>query len=201
MHGLTQLQHYIVGNVNYIANGAHAASAQTALHPFGGFRNFDILQNTGCKTRAQLRSINANTYIISSIATGSFLNIKGRHFQGAASNSADFASKSNNTEAVSTITSEVDIDNGVIEAQNLFYVHANGSVRRQNEDAITLLRQQYLSINAQLIGAAQHAKRIQATHFRFFQLQAFRVATAGRQHAAHNSHRNNVILMHILGTS
>ena len=116
MHGLTKLQHNIVSNVYYVTDGAHAAGTQTALHPFGGFGNFNILQNAGCKARAQLRSVNFNAYIISSIATGSFLNIQSRHFQGTAGNSANLPSQTDNAEAISTVAGEVNVDNSIIKA-------------------------------------------------------------------------------------
>ena len=116
MHRLAQLQHNIVGNVNHVADGAHAASTQTALHPFGRRHDFDILQHAGCKAGAQLRCINFYVYIIAGLTCGSFLNVHSGHFQRAAGNSADFACQANNAEAVGTVAGQVDIDNGIIQA-------------------------------------------------------------------------------------
>ena len=148
MHGLTQLQHNIVGNVNYVANGTHAASTQAALHPLGGLGDFNILQHAGSEARAQLRRFNFNAHIIAGLTCGGFLHVHSGHFQRTAGDGADFSSQADNAEAVSAITGQIDIDDGVVKAQNLFYVHANGSIRRQNKDAITLLRQQHLIIDA-----------------------------------------------------
>ena len=116
MHRLAQLQHNIVGNVNYIADGAHAAGTQTALHPFGRRHDFDILQHAGSKAGAQLRCVNFYVYIIAGLACGSFLNVHSRHFQRTAGNSADFTRQTDNAEAIRTVAGQVDIDNGIIQA-------------------------------------------------------------------------------------
>ena len=116
MHRLAQLQHNIVGNVNYVADGAHAAGTQTALHPFGRRHDFDVLQYTGSKAGAQLRCVNFYVYIIACLACGSFLNVHSGHFQRAAGNSADFTRQTDNAEAVGTVAGQVDIDNGIIQA-------------------------------------------------------------------------------------
>ena len=116
MHRLAQLQHNIVGNVNYVADGAHAAGTQTALHPFGRRHDFDILQHAGSKAGAQLRCVNFYVYIIAGLTCGSFLNVHSGHFQRAAGNSADFTRQTDNAEAVGTVAGQVDIDNGIIQA-------------------------------------------------------------------------------------
>ena len=116
MHRLAQLQHNIVGNVNYIADGAHAAGTQTALHPFGRRHDFDVLQYTGSKAGAQLRCVNFYVYIIACLTCGSFLNVHSGHFQRATGDSADFACQTDNAEAVGTVAGQVDIDNGIIQA-------------------------------------------------------------------------------------
>ena len=115
MHRLAKLQHNIVGNVNYVADGAHAAGTQTALHPFGRRHDFDILQHAGSKAGAQLRCVNFNVYIIAGLTCGSFLNVHSRHFQWAAGNSADFTRQADNAEAVGTVAGQVDINNGIIQ--------------------------------------------------------------------------------------
>ena len=38
MHGLTQLHHYIIGDVHHRVDGAYATAAQFFLHPQGGLR-------------------------------------------------------------------------------------------------------------------------------------------------------------------
>ena len=116
MHRLAQLQHNIVGNVNYVADGAHAAGTQTALHPFGRRHDFDILQHAGSKAGAQLWCVNFNVYIIACLTCGSFLNVHSGHFQRATGDSADFARQTDNAEAVGTVAGQVDIDNGIIQA-------------------------------------------------------------------------------------
>ena len=116
MHRLAQLQHNIVGNVNYVADGAHAAGTQTALHPFGRRHDFDVLQHAGSKAGAKLRCVNFNVYIIAGLTCGSFLNVHSGHFQRAAGNSADFTRQTDNAEAVGTVAGQVDIDNGIIQA-------------------------------------------------------------------------------------
>ena len=200
MHRLAQLQHNIVRYVDYVADGAHAAGTQTTLHPFGRRSNFDILQHAGSKTAAQLRRSNLYVHIIACLALSSLLNVHSRHFQRTAGDSADFTSQTDNAEAVSTVAGQVDINNGVIQTKHRLHINANRRIRRQNEDALALLGQQQLGVNAQLIGAAQHAEGIQAAHFSLFQLHAFGIAAARRQHAANYGNRHNVILVYILRT-
>ena len=201
MHRLAQLQHNIVRYVDYIADRTHAAGTQTTLHPFGRRSNFDILQHAGSKAAAQLRRCNLYVHIIACLALSSLLNVHSRHFQRAAGDSADFTCQTDNAEAVGTVAGQVDINNGVIQTKHRLHIDANRRIRRQNEDALALLGQQQLGVNAQLIGTAQHTEGIQTAHFSLFQLHALRIAAARRQHAANNGNRHNVILVYILRTS
>ena len=200
MHGLTKFQHYIVGYVNYVADGAHTASTQTFLHPFRRFGNFNVFQYANGEAGAQFGSFNFNGSHFLSIATSCFYYVHSRHLQGATGKSCDFASQTDDAKAVCTVSSKVNINNNVIQAQNFFNVNANGSISRQNEDAVTLFWKQQLVVNAKLVSTAQHTERIQATHFNSGKLHAFRVTAAGRQGAAYNCNGNDVILFYVLRT-
>ena len=192
MHGLAKFQHNIVGNVNYIADRTYTAGTQTFLHPFGRRSHFNIFQHANGKTFAQIRRFNFNICHSSSIAAGSFLDLHSRHFQRAACYCGNLARQTDNTEAVGTVGSQININNRIIQAQYFFNIHTNRSIRRQDKNTISLLGQQQFAVNAQFFGAAQHAERIQTAHSGFFQLHAV------RQTAAHNGNGHHIILMYVL---
>ena len=200
MHGLTKFKHNIVGYVNYVADGTHTTSTQAFLHPFRGFSNFNVFQYANCKARAKFRSFNFDGSHFCNITTSSFCYVHCRHFQGATGKSCNFTSQTDNAEAVCTVSSQVNIDNNIVQAKYFFNINANGSISRKNEDAFALCREKQFVVNAKFVSTAKHTERIQATHFYSSKFHTFRVTAARRQSATYNCNGNDIVLFYVLST-
>ena len=194
MHRLAKFQHYIVGYVNNVAYRAHTAGTQVLLHPFRAGPDFNVFQYAHCKTAAQIFGVNFNGSHISSTAAGSFLNAHIRHAQFFAKHGSSFARQADNIGAVAAVGGKVNVKYYVVKAEHFFNIHANRSIRRQDENAFALFRQQKFGVNAKFSRAAQHTKRIKAAHFCFFKRHAV------WQMRADNCYRHHIILMNVLRT-
>ena len=64
MHWLSELFHYIVCNIYKVIDRADSVSCQTSLHPFWRRSDLNILYNPCAVTRAELRILYCNFYIV-----------------------------------------------------------------------------------------------------------------------------------------
>ena len=193
VHGLSQFHHHIVGHVNHVADGTHTAGTQLVLHPVRRRHNLNIFQRAAGKTTAQFRNLNSNTQHIVNVAACRFLYAGVRHMHSFSQYRRRFPGDTGHTEAILFIGGEVNVQHRIVEAQHLFNVLADGSVRRQNQDTFPLFRQQQLVVNAKFCRAAQHAVRIHVRHLYFFQFHAV------GQFRTQRSHGDDVPQLHILG--
>ena len=165
------------------------------LHPLRRLTDFNIFQYPHSKTTAQICRLHIYFRHFGSIAAGSFLYSHIWHSEFRTQNSSSFTCQTNDICTITAVGCQVNIQHHVIQSQNLFYIHANRCIRRQDENTIALFRQQKLSINAQLFSAAQHSKRIKSAHFCFFKLHP-----TGKLRP-NNCNRYDIVLMDILRTS
>ena len=64
MHGLTVLQHDVVGDVNDIIDGTHAIRTQTLPQPLGRGADLDICDHTGGIAVAEVSSRNLHIQLV-----------------------------------------------------------------------------------------------------------------------------------------
>ena len=195
MHWLSKLNHYKVGYVYNIIDGADTSTLKALLHPFRRWPNLYILKNSCRKTAAKLWCINANPDKISSLGIIILVNLDFRPLWLISSKNSHLTNKTEYAEAVCAICCQLKLQYNIIQAKNLFSRNTNRGTLWQNVNAYFLLLWQLSKIKLQLLSRAEHTIGSNTSKLTLRNLHAI------RQMSTNHSNRNNLALPDIGGTS
>ena len=177
MHGLAQLQHHIVADVDQRRNRADAAALQALLQPFGrdGTR-IHVFNYAADKAAAVLRCINTHRLGFAALHRG---RLKRQRPVFTLRERRHFARQAFDAQAIGAVGRDFERHQHIIERQIIADILPHRRIGRQNVQAVhTVIGQ------AQFIGGTQHAVRGLPAHFGGLD---FKVA---RQHRTRQSTRH-----------
>ena len=185
VHGLSQLHHDIVRHVDDVADRTDPDRAQFVLHPGRRRHNPDVRDDAVRETAAQFRHLDFILHHVRNVATVVFLH--GHVGQGHRfpQDGGSLPGDAGHAEAVLLVGRQIDIENRVIKAQDIADIFPYGRIRRQDENALPLFRQEQFGVDAQFVSAAEHAVRRESRHLDRFQFHAVRQGRADRRHGHH----------------
>ena len=155
VHGLSELCQNIVGNINHVRNSVHSHERQTAAHPCGGGRYFDVVDIVADIAGAQLGRINSDVEIVQlDVRLGV---VQSGHLEGLFKHSGDLARDAEDALAVGAVSCDGDVEEPVVQAQNGLYVRADLSVIGQDQKSVVASAGIHILADAQLHAGAEHA--------------------------------------------
>ncbi len=175
---LPVLQQHVIRDIHHGVDGADAAAPQPLLHPQRRARpGVDAAYHPADEPGTALGREHPNGM---GVVRGRGHRRHGRVCQRRAGEGRDLTRHAEDAEAVATVRRQVDIDDGVRQAEQFAERHARRRVCRQFHDAVGFLTQ------AQFGDGAKHSRRLDAPQLRPLQLRAVRQHGAGqRQGRAH----------------
>ena len=192
MHGLAELQHDEVRDVDDIVDGADACIFQPLRHPCGRRRDLDVLQDARGEAAAKLGHRYADLDEVRSPDGGVFFDANLGELRLASREHGGFAHKAQDAEAVAAVRRKLEFQDDAVESQDLARRNPYGRIGRQDVDAVLLLLCQLRFIELQFAGGAKHAVRHHAAQFALRNLQAV------RQMRADERDGNDVAFMHVV---
>ena len=177
MHGLAQLQHHIVADVDQRRNRADAAARQTLLQPIGrSCLRVHIFNHAADKAAAILRRINTHRLGFATLHRG---RLKRQRPVFTLRERRHFARQAFDAQAIGAVGRDFERHQHIIERQIIADILPHRRIGRQNVQTVhTVIRQ------VQFVGGTQHAVRGLPAHFGGLD---FEVA---RQHRARQSTRH-----------
>ena len=169
MHWLSKLFHYIVCDINQVVDRADSIGSQTSLHPLRGRTDLDIFYNSCTVTRAKLRILYSNLYIIGSFLI-IFLNLYNRRAEFLLEGCCCLSCDSKNTVAVYTVGSDLILKYHIVKAKCLNSALTHNCVLRKNIDSVFRCFRIHFSGASKFLDRAHHTKGLNATEFAFFDL-------------------------------
>ncbi len=168
-------QHYIIRDVDQGRHRALAAAFQAALHPFrrGGAR-VQAADDAAGETAAQVRRRNLDGQ---DFVAGDRHGARRRQAQRRAGERGHFARHAQHRQAVGLVRGQLDREFQVVQAQVIADVLADRRIFRQFHQAITLFR------DAQLLGGAHHALRLDAAQLAGLDFERLAVGARRQQRA------------------
>jgi hypothetical protein len=158
MHGLAELEHHVVGDVDDRGDRAKAGALDARLHPRGRRRaRVDALDDPRRETRAGAGVVDAHGAL--RLAGDGSLGDAGQH-QRRAGDRGDFTRNAGERQAVGAVRGQLDRDHRVVESEHLAQVLSRQRIVGQRQQAGGVIRQ------PELARRAQHALRFDAAHRR-----------------------------------
>ena len=157
MHGLTILQHHIVGNVNNVVDRTHTVGAQTLPQPLGGGGDLNILHHTGSVAVAQLggRHFHIQHLVHGTNIAALYNRLVVRHLH--AESGSGFTGQADDAVAVGTVVGDFEFHHGVVIADNQIDVVANLAILViENPDTVGIGIGQIVLGQTQLGKGAEH---------------------------------------------
>ena len=202
MHWLTKLFHYIVCNINQVIDRTDSIRSQASLHPLRRRTDLDIFYNSCTVTRAKLRILYSNFYIVGSFFIIS-LNFYNWRAEFLLESCCCLSCDSKNTVAVYTVGSDLILKYHIVKAKCFNSALTYNCVLRENIDAVFRCFRVHLSCASELLDRAHHTTGLNAAEFTFFDLDStrshFSVVAACNTSAVKNN-RNFVSLFYIRST-
>ena len=199
MHWLSKLFHYIVCDINQVVDRADSIGSQTSLHPLRGRTDLDIFYNSCTVTRAKLRILYSNLYIIGSFLI-IFLNLYNRRAEFLLEGCCCLSCDSKNTVAVYTVGSDLILKYHIVKAKCLNSALTHNCVLRKNIDSVFRCFRIHFSCASQLFDGTHHTIGIDSAKFSFFDFNSTRcflsVMSTGNTSAVKNN-RNLISLFYI----
>ncbi|MCY1416514.1 hypothetical protein D9M71_320210 [compost metagenome] len=166
VHGLTELEHHVVGDVDSSIDGANVGATQALDHPQRGRAGqVDIADHTTKVTRAGSRSghFNRAYFVVGrrnscDLRTGDRSGVERPHF----------ASQAGQAQAVAAVRGQAQLDDHVIQAEVGTDVLSDRSVRFQFHQAVVVIA------DLQFRSRAQHAVGFDATQLGLLDLEVAR---------------------------
>ena len=169
VHGLTQFQHNIVGNVNDVVDGAHACCAQTFTHPQRRGANLNVLYQTSSVAGAQVCVDNGNGSVVVDIAACFCLNNGLVEHERLVEGNSSFSCQTLHAQAVGTVGSDFEFYQAVISADDGLDVLTGGQITGQfgviaeNQNAVFDGIGEIVNGYVQFLYGAQHTVGLFAT--------------------------------------
>ena len=160
VHGLANLQHDIVRDVNDVGDAAQTAQGQLTAHPAWGLARRDVADIMANVARAEILGLDADgqarIHIVADRVVG------GGHLEGLVQHCCNLARNAEHTLAVGAVGRDGNIKNVVVKADDLLNGRAGDSVLRQIEQAVDLGTGVQIIVQAQFLTAAQHTVGLDA---------------------------------------
>ena len=160
VHGLANLQHDIVRDVNDVGDAAQTAQGQLTAHPAWGLARRDVADIMANVARAEILGLDADgqarIHIVADRVVG------GGHLEGLVQHCCNLARNAEHTLAVGAVGRDGNIKNVVVKADDLLNRRAGDSVLRQIEQAVDLGTGVQIIVQAQFLTAAQHTVGLDA---------------------------------------
>ena len=137
MHGLTVLQHDIVGDIHDVVNGTDTHRAKPLPHPLGRGGNFDITDHTGRVPGAQLRVGSFHIQQFHQVPAAAALDNRGVEIHGCIIGGGHLPGQTNDGKAVGTVGSDFKLYHMVVCADDGLDVVTRGdALLPQHKNAI-----------------------------------------------------------------
>ena len=165
VHRLTVLQHYVVGNINDVVDGANARSTQTHTHPKGRGSNLYVLNHSCRIAVAEVGSGNTNANIIFNLVTvATTLNAGSGKLELAVKRNRGFTSKTDYRETVGAVRGDFELYAGVLKQENVANVGTKlvCAVLIEDENAVFFLAGALVGSQLQFTHRAEHTKGLNA---------------------------------------
>ncbi len=163
MHGLTQFEHHVVGDVDGGVDAAHVAAAQAFNHPQRGrLAQVDVADDAAQVAWASGRRGHVDR---AHFVMGGW---HGRHYRAGDRDvvqGADVARQAGQGQAVTAVRGEADLDAGVVQVQILANVFTHRGIGCQFQQAVVLFA------DLQLGRRAQHAEGLDAAQLGLLDLE------------------------------
>ena len=164
MHGLSGFQHYKVGDVNNIVNGAHTALFKGVAQPFGRWRNFNVFNHRAHITRTKVVVFNLYADIIVNVVA-LFCKRGSGQLKGFVKHRRRFAGNTYNALAVGTVGGNFEVDNIVVKPQNIAHIGAGGVAVVHNHNAVDLGVFEVSRRKSQFAARTQHTAAFNTAKF------------------------------------
>ena len=202
MHWLSELFHYIVCNIYKVIDRADSVSCQTSLHPFWRRSDLNILYNPCAVTRAELRILYCNFYIV-----GCFLIISlalyYRRAELLVKSSCCFSCNSKYTVTIYTVGCNLIFKYNVIQSQGFDRTLAYNSIFRENIDSVFRCFRIHFPCTSQFFDRTHHTAGFNSAEFTFLNFDSTRsflsVMTACYTSAVKNN-RNFISFFYVWST-
>ena len=166
MHGLTELEHHKVGHIHHGIDTAQTRAAQSFFQPHGtGPGYVDVTNHPAQISRA-------TGWVFQIHGKGEIVRgFNGHHvraFDGLVVEHTDFPGEPTDTETISAIGRQIEIDNQIVEQQRFSEVDARLQVLSKIENSVFILTE------SQLRRAAEHAVGFHVAKIRLLDLEVTR---------------------------
>ena len=160
MHRLADLQHDIVGDIDYIVDAAQAAQGQLTAHPARGLARCDVAHIVADVARAEILRLNADGEARLGVSADGV--VGGGHFERLFQHSCNLAGNAQHALAVGAVGSDGDVKDIIVESHNLLNRRAGNGVLRQVEQTVDLRAGVKIIVQPQLLAAAEHTVGLNA---------------------------------------
>ena len=175
VHGLTVLQHDVVGNVNDIVDGAHTCSAQTSAHPYGRGRDLDVLDYLCSVAIAKIGRADAyGEVVVNAVTVLCTIDVYGRNVPFKIHGSSGLACKTDHGQTVGAVGGDLKLNHGVADHFTVANILSEICfvALGQNPDAVFLNTGAVVGGQAQLCKRAHHTVGVNAAQLACLDLLA-----------------------------
>ena len=154
VHRLAVFEHDVVRDIDDIVDRAHAARAQALAHPARGRRDPDIFHHARGVARAEVAVLNVNVDKLRDAAAAA-VRLGLMQLERTVERRARFAGKADDRKAVGAVGRDLELDDGIIEAEDVRHVETRlGVLLAQDENAVGDAVGEFLLLGVQVLERA-----------------------------------------------
>ena len=154
MHGLSDLQHDVIGNIHHVVNGPEAAQGQMPAHPPGAFPGGDIPNPMAQIPRTEI--LVQDGYLQAGILIIRGMEIRPGHFQFLPQHGRHLPGNPQNALAVRPVGSHGDVEQIIVQSHHGFDIRAGHRILRQIHQAVDLRAGIQIVVKAKLLTGTEH---------------------------------------------
>ena len=189
VHWLTVFFHNIVCDINKVVDRADSVGSQTSLHPFRGWSDLDVFDNSCCVSRTKFRIFYGYFDIIGCFFIISCL-FDYRRNEFLIKSSCCFSRDSQHTIAVYTVGCDLIFDYNIIKTECFDRTLSYNRIFRENIDTVFWCFRVHFSCASKFFDGAHHTEGFYTSEFSFFDFDPTRsllsVMSSGNTSAVQN---------------
>ncbi len=155
MHGLSHLQHHVIGDIHDIGDGILSDQSQPAFHPLRRLPDFYIIYIVTDIPGTQVRRIHRHRKAL--LFDLRLRIVQGGHAKLLIKRRSHLPGNAHHTLTVRPVGRDRNVKNPVVQSQDGLYIHARLRVRGQRQQAVVARAGEHIFADAQLYAGTQHA--------------------------------------------